>query len=111
MANISVERDGLADGMPRDERGYWRPDKDIGLPNPVFSWPPKPVEVAKWLKNYIWPFNLFYFFVVMATWLYLTPELSRMTEFPRRLDARDLRPQPGHVDRPGDCFARPFVDE
>ena len=81
MANISVERDGLADGMPRDERGYWRPDKDIGLPNPVFSWPPKPLEVAKWLKNYIFPFTIMYFAVALFTWLFLTPEMARMTEF------------------------------
>ena len=26
MANITAERGGLADGMPRDERGYWRPE-------------------------------------------------------------------------------------
>ena len=42
MAEISAERDGLADGMPRDERGYWKPDKDFGVPNPVFTWPPNP---------------------------------------------------------------------
>ena len=81
MANISAERDGLTDGMPRDERGYWRPDKDIGLPNPVFSWPPKPLEVAKWLKNYIFPFTIMYFAVALFTWLFLTPEMARMTEF------------------------------
>ena len=81
MANLNAERDGLPDGMPRDERGLWRPDKDVGVPNPVFSWPPKPLEVANWLKNYVWPFNVFYFIVVMITWLYLTPEQSRMTEF------------------------------
>ena len=81
MTNISLERDGLADGMPRDERGFWRPDKEIGVPNPVFSWPPKPVDAAKWLKEYLWPFTLLYIVVVMITWLYLTPEMARMTEF------------------------------
>ncbi len=81
MANISVERDGLADGMPRDERGYWRPGGDVGAPNPVFSWPPKPIEVAKWLKEYLWPFTLMYMIVGVLTWLYLTPEMSRMAEF------------------------------
>ena len=81
MSNISFERDGLPDGMPRDERGLWRPDKDVGAPNPVFSWPPKPIEAANWLKNYIWPFNVMYFIVVMITWLYLTPEMARMSEF------------------------------
>ena len=81
MANLCLERDGLADGMPRDERGFWKPDKDIGAPNPVFSWPPKPLEVAKWLKEYLWPFTLIYMIVGILTWLYLTPEMARMTEF------------------------------
>ncbi len=81
MANISVERDGLPDGMPRDERGYWKPDKAIGAPNPVFTWPPKPLEVAKWTKEYLWPFTLIYMIVAALTWLYLTPEMSRMAEF------------------------------
>ena len=81
MANISAERDGLIDGMPRDERGYWKPDMEIGVPNPVFSWPPKPYEVVKWLKEYLWPFTIIYLLVAIMTWLYLTPEMSRMTEF------------------------------
>ena len=80
MANISVERDGLADGMPRDERGYWRPGPDVGAPNPVFVWPPKPAAVAQWLKDYIWPWNVLFVLVTFATWAYLTPEMSRMTE-------------------------------
>ena len=81
MVHTSVERDGLADGMPRDERGFWRPDKEIGVPNPVFSWPPKPYEVAIWLKEYLWPLTLIYMVVALLTWRYLTPEMSRMTEF------------------------------
>ena len=37
MANVIAERDGLVDDMPRDERGYWKPDKEFGAPNPVSS--------------------------------------------------------------------------
>ncbi len=81
MANIRAEKDGLLDGMPRDERGFWKPDKEIGLPNPVLSWPPKPYELAKWLKEYLWPFNIIYLLVAILTWIYLTPEMARMTEF------------------------------
>ena len=81
MAHISAEKDGLVDGMPRDERGYWMPDKEIAMPNPVFSWPPKPGAVAKWLKDYLWPINLIYMIVATLTWVLLTPEMSRMTEF------------------------------
>ena len=80
MANISAERDGLADGMPRDERGYWRPDEDI-VPNPWFAWPPKPRAAALWLKEYLWPYNILFMVVAVVTWAYLTPEMLRMTEF------------------------------
>ena len=110
MANISVERDGLADGMPRDERGLWRPDKDVGAPNPVFSWPPKPIEAAKWLKGYMWPFNMMYFIVVMLTWLYLTPEMSRMTEFRADWMLEIFAAQPNHVDHGGGVLHLSTVD-
>ncbi len=81
MAEISAQREGLADGMPRDERGYWRPDGEIGLPNPVFAWPPKPAAVMQWLKDYLWPFTMLYMLVAYLTWLYLTPEMARMKAF------------------------------
>ena len=87
MANISVEKEGLVDGMPRDERGYWKPDKEIGVPNPVFAWPPKPKAVLKWLKDYLWPMNIIYIIVATLTWIFLTPQMSRMTEFRARLDS------------------------
>ena len=80
MAERRAERDGLADGMPRDERGYWKPDKEIA-PNPVFVWPPKPRAIAKWVKDYIWPINLMYMIVATVTWMFLTPEMARMKEF------------------------------
>ena len=80
MANIQEERDGLADGMPRDERGYWRPDKEIA-PNPWFSWPPKPRAVARWVKNYLWPYNILIMIVATLTWLYLTPDMETMKDF------------------------------
>lgn len=81
MTNIQTEKDGLADGMPRDERGYWKPDKDIGAPNPVFAWPPKPKAVLKWLYHYLFPVNILLMVVAVLTWIFLTPEMARMTEF------------------------------
>ena len=81
MTHASSQKDGLADGMPRDERGYWQPDKEIGAPNPMFAWPPRPKAVLKWFVSYLWPWNLFYMIVATVTWLYLTPQLSRAVEF------------------------------
>ena len=80
MADIRVEREGLMDGMPRDERGNWQPE-GVKLPNPVFDWPPKPVKVAKWLYNYLFPWNLIYMLIAVLTVVYLQPEMSRMTRF------------------------------
>ena len=81
MTELSAKREGIVDGMPRDERGYWKPDKEIGVPNPVFAWPPKPKAVLKWLKDYLWPMNIIYIIVATLTWIFLTPQMSRMTEF------------------------------
>ena len=81
MAETRTEQEGLVDGMPRDARGFWQPEKDIGTPNPVFAWPPKPGAVLKWLYHYLFPWNLIYMMVATLTWLYLTPELARAREF------------------------------
>ena len=94
MAEISAERDGLADGMPRDERGYWKPDKEFA-PNPVFVWPPKPREIAKWVKDYIWPVNLMYMIVASVTWMFLTPEMARMKTFEAGWILEVFHPQSG----------------
>ena len=80
MADVTAERDGLIDGMPRDERGHWQPEGEK-LPNPVFDWPPKPLKVARWLYNYLFPWNLIYMLVAVLTVTYLQPEMSRMARF------------------------------
>ena len=80
MADISAEREGLIDGMPRDARGYWQPEGQK-LPNPVFSWPPEPMKVAKWIWNYLFPWHLIYMVLAALTVIYLQPEMSRMTTF------------------------------
>ena len=55
LGKISMEKDGLIDGMPRDERGYW----NLKAPphSPLFAWPPKPLEAFKYLfsfPGYLW---------------------------------------------------------
>ena len=80
MADVRAEREGLMDGMPRDKRGYWQPE-GIKLPNPVFDWPPKPMTVAKWAFNYLFPWNFVYMLIAVLTVVYLQPEMSRMTRF------------------------------
>ena len=90
MANILTEKDGLIDGMPRDERGFWKPDKEIGLPNPVLSWPPKPYELVKWLKEYLWPFNIIYTSCGDIDLALSNAGDVAHDRIPRRLDPRSL---------------------
>ena len=63
------------------KRGYWKPDKDFGAPNPIFAWPPDPKAVAIWFKDYLWPVNGSLMIVAILTWVFLTPQMSRMSEF------------------------------
>ena len=81
MADIRADREGLTDGMPRDERGNWQPEGGTKLPNPIFSWPPKPVEILKWVYNYLFPWNFIYMIIATLTVIYLQPEMARMTTF------------------------------
>ena len=84
MANISMEKEGLIDGMPRDERGFWHPERGTGPPSPLFAWPPKPVEAFKYLfrfPGYLYPWNMIYFGIATCTWLYFQPALSRCVTF------------------------------
>ena len=84
MANISKEKEGWIDGMPRDEKGYWHPERGTGPPSPLFAWPPSPVEAFKYLfgfPGYLFPWNTIYFGIAIVTWLYFQPALSRCVTF------------------------------
>ena len=80
--------------------GTGRPE-GIKLPNPVFDWPPRPMAVAKWAFNYLFPWNFVYMLIAVLTVVYLQPEMSRMTRFSADWNPLSIRAQPGHADR--DC--------
>ena len=70
------------DGI-RDSRGHWQPAKAPATA-PLWAWPPRPLETLKWIfgaSGYLWPWNVFFCLIAIATWLTTQPELSRMTEF------------------------------
>ena len=72
-----------ADLGTRDARGEWQPAEPIETP-PVFVWPPRPLAFLKWLfgfPGYLMPYNVFFMAVAIVSWLFLTPELERMTRF------------------------------
>ncbi len=74
----------LIDGMPRDNRGFWQPERGTAPPNPLFTWPPKPGAALKWLfgmPGYLFPWHVIYMAIAILTWLYLQPALSRCVEF------------------------------
>ena len=75
-----MEKDGLIDGMPRDERGYWHPEEGTPPPSPLFAWPPKPLEAFKYLfsfPGYLFPWNMIFCGIAVVTYLYFQPALSR----------------------------------
>ena len=69
--------------VTRDSRGEWHPEERPEQ-GPLWAWPPRPLKALKWVfgyPGYMWPWNGFFCLVAIATWAYLTPELSRMAEF------------------------------
>jgi len=51
---------------------------------PVFVWPPQPAGLVKFLfgyPGYIWPLNILYMGMAIATWFWLTPDLATMKTF------------------------------
>ncbi len=81
MENVRAEKDGLSDGMPRDARGFWQPEHGTAPPNPLFTWPLKPLPILQWLYHYLFPWNLIYMAIATLTWLYLQPDLARAATF------------------------------
>ena len=65
----------------RDDRGEWQPDVRPA-PSPLFSWPLRPVKILKYLIfKFLIPYNVIYLLLGVVSWLFLTPELSRMSTF------------------------------
>ena len=76
MINSDDEKNSLVDGMPRDKRGFWQPERGTAPPSPLFAWPPRPTEAFKWLfgfPGYLFPWNVIYMIIATLTWNYLQP--------------------------------------
>lgn len=64
----------------RDVKGNWVPDRryDFG---PLFSWPTRPLAIAKWfVAGYVLSWQLLYFGVAAAVWFLATPPVETMRE-------------------------------
>ena len=76
-----VERHGHS-RIRRPEPWAWHPELPIGIA-PVFAWPPKPVEAAKYLlgRGLLLSPIVIYFLLSACIWLWLTPAPERWATF------------------------------
>jgi sterol desaturase/sphingolipid hydroxylase (fatty acid hydroxylase superfamily) len=61
----------------RNTRGDWSPDAPLQIA-PLYSFPPQPLKVLKWLPGYFLPWNLFFFSLGALFWFVLTPSTETM---------------------------------
>jgi sterol desaturase/sphingolipid hydroxylase (fatty acid hydroxylase superfamily) len=67
----------------RESRPTWQPPEPIQIP-PIFVWPPRPLGVLKSLfgfPGYLWPWNTLYAGIALLTWLFLTPDFTKLKTF------------------------------
>jgi sterol desaturase/sphingolipid hydroxylase (fatty acid hydroxylase superfamily) len=73
----------VGDAEARGPKGEWRASYPIKYA-PIFTWPPKPLALAKWFLNYpgfMWPRNLLLLGISVVSWFYTQPALARCAEF------------------------------
>jgi len=72
-----------ADWGERDARGEWKPQK-LPRPSPLFRKPWLPAEVAAFFfapEGFLWPLNVVYAGLAVASWLWFTPSLEQASRF------------------------------
>ena len=63
-----------------NSRGGWQPNERLEF-EPIFVWPPQPKKFLKWILEYIWPWNIFYFLTALLTYLFFQPSIVDMNTF------------------------------
>ncbi|MBX4957663.1 hypothetical protein HJB76_19540 [Rhizobium lentis] len=64
----------------RNKRGDWAPDGRIETA-PVFTLPPKPAALLKWLPHYFLPWNMLFAASAVAYWHFIVPEAEVLKTF------------------------------
>ncbi len=64
----------------KDKRGNFTPKDPLKIA-PLWSLPPRPLAVLKWLPEYLFGWNLFLFIAAAGIWFFLTPSLATMASF------------------------------
>jgi sterol desaturase/sphingolipid hydroxylase (fatty acid hydroxylase superfamily) len=61
----------------RNKRGDFTPNEPLGTA-PLFVFPPRPLELLKWLPGYFLPWNILFMAAAFATWTWLTPDVETL---------------------------------
>jgi len=64
----------------RDARGHWRPDKPLSYPA-IFSSDINLAGFTRWLKGFLFGWNLGWALLAVLFWVWLTPPLEQFTTF------------------------------
>lgn len=61
----------------RNKRGDWTPNDPL-VPPPVFTLPPRPWALLKWLPHYFLPWNLLFAVSAVVWWAWILPPVETM---------------------------------
>lgn len=61
----------------RDKRGNWTPKEPLHHA-PLFTFPPRPLALLKWLPSYFLPWNILWTLSALAWWVWVVPEAAVM---------------------------------
>ena len=59
----------------KNKRGDFAPKEHLQIA-PYFEFPPSPVKLLKFLKGYLFPWNIMYMALALLFWFYLTPDVE-----------------------------------
>jgi sterol desaturase/sphingolipid hydroxylase (fatty acid hydroxylase superfamily) len=61
----------------RNKRGDWTPSAQPEIA-PFWHWPPRPLQVLRWLPGYVWPWNLLHLLTALAWWIWVVPDAQTL---------------------------------
>ncbi len=61
----------------RNKRGDWTPRAHSQVA-PIWAWPPRPIEVLKWLPSLLWPWNAFHLATALIWWFLVVPDVETL---------------------------------
>ena len=61
----------------RNKRGDWAPTEPAATA-PLFTFPPQPLKLLRWLPHYFLPFNVLWAASAVAWWLWVIPDVETM---------------------------------